>query len=197
MTRNLRFKFIVIGSQGVGKTSILKRLVDSSYNDAVPQTVGVEFETASMMIDGRMVNLQIWDTSGQERYRSITKGYYRNAVGVLLVFDITDRHSFDDCPSWLADISTLCDANAVVQLIGNKSDLVAQRTVTIAEAEAFASHQRLLYLETSAKAGANVTEAFTRVAAGLVNRSYRRMDAMDTNPLLSDPSAAPPRAGCC
>jgi small GTP-binding protein len=164
------YKFIIVGSSGVGKTAILKRLVEDTFSEESIATIGVEFDSTILMVDDRKVKLQIWDTAGQERFRSIAKAYYRNAVGVIVVYDLTDRKSFDELAGWLTDIHTLCDANAVVQLIGNKADLNDHRVVSVSEAEDFARHHHIKYIETSAKVGANVREVFMSVAATVVSR---------------------------
>jgi small GTP-binding protein len=198
MTAALNYKFIIIGSAGVGKTALLKQLVDGTYHEDTQSTIGVEFDTVTLTIDKRKVKLQIWDTAVQERFRSIARAYYRNAVGVLLVFDVTDRKSFDVLPVWVSEIHALCDPNVIVQLIGNKSDRKSQRLVTIAEAEEFASQQKLQYIETSAKYGDNVTEAFVRVAATLMNKGFRQStNPVDRSPFLPDPAETPREIGCC
>jgi small GTP-binding protein len=198
MSSALNLKFIIIGSAGVGKTAILKRLVDGIYQETAQSTIGVEYDTVLFIIENRKVKLQIWDTAGQERFRSIARAYYRNAVGVILVFDVTGRKSFEALPSWMSDIHSLCDPNVVVQLIGNKSDLKSHRLVTIAEAEAFASQQKLQYIETSAKYGDNVTEAFTRVAASIMNKEYQKTSSpVDRSPFLPDPNEEQNPRKCC
>lgn len=165
------FKFIVIGSSGVGKTSLLKRLIDDKFSPENASTIGVEYLTTVIEVDGQPIKLQIWDTAGQEKFRSIAKSYFRHAVGVILVYDMTDRKSFDDLSYWLNDVHSLCDPNAAVTLIGNKLDLASTRAVTTAEAQAFATHHQLLYLETSARAGDNVTEAFHRATKTVYERA--------------------------
>jgi small GTP-binding protein len=117
---NVSYKFIIIGCAGVGKTALLKRLVDDNFSDSTDPTVGVEFEAVVLQIDNQKVRLQIWDTAGQEKFRAITKAYYRTAAGVLIVFDLTDRRSFDQLPSWINDVRTLCDPFAVSTLVGNR-----------------------------------------------------------------------------
>jgi len=170
------FKFIVIGSSGVGKTAILKRLVENIFTSESQSTIGVEFIATSIEVDGQPVKLQIWDTAGQERFRSIAKAYFRSAVGVILVFDLTDRKSFEDLNQWLNDVHSLCDPNAVVTLIGNKSDLTGQRTVTASEAESYAQMHQLSYLETSALGGDNIQEAFQRTTAAVFRKSLSNKD---------------------
>jgi small GTP-binding protein len=164
------FKFIVIGSSGVGKTAILKRLVDDVFTTESQSTIGVEFLATTVDVEGQEVKLQIWDTAGQERFRSIAKAYFRSAIGVILVFDLSDRKSFEDLNQWMADVHALCDPNAVVTLIGNKLDLAEQRKVTATEAEAFAHLHQVAYCETSALGGDNIQEAFHRTAAAILRR---------------------------
>jgi small GTP-binding protein len=158
MTHVVSHKFIIIGSSGVGKTCLLKRLIDGTFTDDSASTIGVVFDSLILNIDNRKVKLQIWEMADQERFRSIAKTDDRNAVGVIRVFDLTDRKSFDSLTSWLNDIHALCDSNAVTQLIGKKSDLSARRAVTIVEAEAFAKQHQMGYLEAPAKIGESVRD---------------------------------------
>ena len=173
MSTMTSLKFIIIGSSGVGKTALLKRLVEDSFNDESQSTIGVEFDSTIIQVDDRQVKLQIWDTAGQERFRSIAKAYFRNAVGVLLVYDITERKTFDDLSTWLNDVRALCDPNVVVQMIGNKADMTNSRVVSLTEAENFSEHHQISYLETSAKGGNNVKEAFIRTAAQILNKNIK------------------------
>jgi small GTP-binding protein len=193
------YKFILVGSSGVGKTAMLKRLVEDTYTEDSPSTIGVEFDSTVLNFGDRRVKLQIWDTAGQERFRAIAKAYYRNAVGVIVVYDLTDRKSFDDLNAWLNDVRALCDPHAVIQLIGNKSDLAGQRVVSVAEAEKFGNHHHLQYLETSAKMAANVREAFVQVAATIIGRPAKEVPW----PISKDPrkravdETAKRASGCC
>jgi small GTP-binding protein len=197
MSQVVSYKFIIIGSSGVGKTCLLKRLIDGTFTEDSASTIGVEFDSLILNIDNRKVKLQIWDTAGQERFRSISKTYYRNAVGCILVFDLTDRKSFDSLTSWLNDVHALCDSNAVVQLIGNKSDLSARRVVTMVEAEAFARQHQMGYMEASAKAGDNVRDAFVHVASTIMNKGLKTIHQPANNRPLIQPDAAPQPAGSC
>jgi small GTP-binding protein len=186
------FKFIVIGSSGVGKTAILKRLVEDVFTTDSQSTIGVEFLATTIDVEGTQVKLQIWDTAGQERFRAIAKAYFRSAIGVILVFDLSERKSFDDLNQWLVDIHALCDPNAIVTLIGNKLDLADQRKVTSNEAESCAQLHQLSYIETTAVAGANIQEAFPRTAAAIIRKSL---------PVSGPPQSPQPAAaagdGCC
>jgi small GTP-binding protein len=171
LSSRLTFKFIVIGSSGVGKTAILKRLVEDIFTTESQSTIGVEFLATTVDVEGQQVKLQIWDTAGQERFRSIAKAYFRSAIGVILVFDLSERKSFDDLNQWLVDIHSLCDPNAVITLIGNKLDLIEQRKVTSNEAETFANLHQLAYFETSALGGDNIQEVFHRTAGAILRRN--------------------------
>jgi small GTP-binding protein len=190
------FKFIVIGSSGVGKTAILKRLVDDVFTGESQSTIGVEFMATSIDVDGDLIKLQIWDTAGQERFRSIAKAYFRSAIGVILVFDLTDRKSFEELNQWLSDVHALCDPNAVMTLVGNKSDLSDGRTITATEAESFAQLHQLAYLETSAMAGHNVQEAFQRTAATVYRKTLANKDlkSVDNGAKLEGGGGG---GGCC
>lgn len=127
-------------------------------------TIGVEFGARMVNIDGKQIKLQIWDTAGQESFRSITRSYYRGAAGALLVYDITRRETFNHLTSWLEDARQHSSSNMVIMLIGNKSDLESRRDVKREEGEAFAREHGLIFMETSAKTACNVEEAFINTA---------------------------------
>lgn len=169
-TINLTFKIVVVGSSGVGKSAIVQRLVDGTFREEGQSTVGVEFKPFIIPVEDQNVKLQIWDTAGQERFKSVSKAYFRNAVGAVLVYDISNDASFEDLTNWLHDLQQLCNPNAYILLVGNKADLEEQRQVGVQQAKDFAEQHHLEYLETSALSGANVTEAFTRLAYGIANR---------------------------
>jgi small GTP-binding protein len=190
------FKFIVIGSSGVGKTSLVKRLVDGQFSAEANSTIGVEYLATVIEIDGQAVKLQLWDTAGQEKFRSIAKNYFRHAVGVVLVYDITDRKTFDDLGLWLTDVHQLCDPNAAITLIGNKLDLAHQRAITTGEAQTFASSHGLTYLEASARSGDNVTEAFHRAARSVYERAESGALATKTVDAGQPLPAAASSSGC-
>ncbi|KAH0787994.1 small GTP-binding protein [Histomonas meleagridis] len=158
------FKFLLIGNTSVGKTSLINRLCEDTFVDNKTPTIGVDYQTKVLNIRNTDVVLQIWDTAGQEKYRSITRPYYRDAVGVLIVFSITDHESFEAIGKWIADAQELCDKNVKILLIGNKIDLVAERKVTTQEAQDYATTVGLKYIESSAQNNTNVEEAFQMVA---------------------------------
>ena len=133
-------------------------------------TIGVDFATKSIRVDGKTIKAQIWDTAGQEAFRSITRSYYRGAAGALLVYDITRRDTFNHLTTWLEDARQYSDLNMVIMLIGNKSDLEARRDVRREEGEAFAREHGLIFMETSAKTAANVEEAFINTAREIYDK---------------------------
>ncbi|XP_063048418.1 ras-related protein Rab-42a [Engraulis encrasicolus] len=162
-----QFRIILLGDSTVGKSSLLKRFTDGIYSDVADPTVGVDFYARSVDIEpGVKIKLQLWDTAGQERFRSITTSYYRNSVGGLLVFDLTNRKTFEHVREWHREVSEhILPHHMVYILVGHKSDLVdprggAGRKVTREEAEQLAAELGIRYVETSAKQNSNVDRAF-------------------------------------
>lgn len=131
-------------------------------------TIGVEFGSRIVNVGGSVVKLQIWDTAGQDRFRSVTRSYYRGAAGALLVYDTTSRDSFNALTNWLNDARTLASPNIVILLVGNKKDLEEGREITTLEASSFAQENDLIFLETSAKTGDNVEEAFLKCSKSIL-----------------------------
>ena len=160
-------KFIVIGNCGTGKSCILHRFIEGKFTGTDDQTptIGVEFGAKVIELLGKRVKLQIWDTAGQERYRSVTRSYYKGATGCLLVYDITNRDSYEAADQWLHDAKNLAGEDVVVMMIGNKSDLGGsdRRQVTHVEASQYAQQQGLMHFETSAATGDFIEEAFLKV----------------------------------
>jgi len=155
---------------GVGKSCLLHQFTDNRFVADSPHTIGVEFGTQIISVRDKKIKLQIWDTAGQERFRAVTRSYYRGAAAALLVYDVTRRSTFNQLTTWLTDCRNLTNPNTVIMLIGNKMDLEEARQVNYDEAKAWASDNGLLFLETSAKTGANVEEAFVRTA-GLIHKN--------------------------
>jgi small GTP-binding protein len=199
---NNTFKIVVLGSSGVGKSAIVRRLVDGTFTAETQSTVGVEFKPFIIPVNDQSVKLQIWDTAGQERFKSVSRAYFRNAVGAVLVYDITSDSSFDDLGDWLNDLQQLCNPNAYILLIGNKVDLENERRVGVEQARDFAEKHKLDHLETSALSGANVTEAFTRLAFAVAKRvsSGQIQNAgptTKTNTIKVDPQTPAEPGKCC
>ncbi|XXG86439.1 hypothetical protein AAC387_Pa11g1335 [Persea americana] len=163
------FKIVLIGDSAVGKSQILARFARNDFSLDSKATIGVEFQTRTLVIQHKSVKAQIWDTAGQERYRAVTSAYYRGAVGAMLVYDITKRQTFDHIPRWLEELRGHADKNIVIILIGNKSDLENQRAVPTEDAKEFAQKEGLFFLETSALEATNVETAFMTVLTEIFN----------------------------
>ncbi|EAY09011.1 small GTP-binding protein, putative [Trichomonas vaginalis G3] len=189
------FKFIVIGSTGVGKTCIMKRMTENEFRENTLSTTGVEFDSTKVDVDGKEIPIQIWDTAGQERFRSISRAYFRNAIGVLLVFSLTDKESFEEIGGWLNDARTLCCQDAEIMLIGNKCDIPDQRLISLADAQNFADSRGLHYIETSAKTGQNVREAFSRIASEVIRKLDKNSTDITGRKLTVTDDE--PKKGCC
>lgn len=164
------FKFIVIGDAAAGKSCLLHRFIENKFKHNSTHTIGVEFGSKIVEVGGKKVKLQIWDTAGQERFRSVTKSYYRGAAGAVLVYDITNRESYNHITQWLNDARTLASPDIVVVLVGNKTDLQEEREVTFMEASRFAQENEIMFLETSALSGDNVEEVFMKNARTILSK---------------------------
>ncbi|KNC56354.1 Ras family protein [Thecamonas trahens ATCC 50062] len=149
---------------------MLLRYTDNVFSEHYISTIGVDFKFSNMEARGKKVKLQIWDTAGQERFRSITRTFYRGAHGVVLVFDITNRESFEAIESvWLKEVQAYADPYATLVLVGNKADMEDARVVDAAEASAYATSRGMTYLEASARNDIGIDETFTSLVDGLVD----------------------------
>jgi len=164
------FKFIIIGDAACGKSCLLYRFIDDKFKKESTHTIGVEFGSKIVEVGGYHIKLQIWDTAGQERFRSVTRSYYRGAAGTVLVYDITNRESYNHVSSWLNDARALANPDIAIVLVGNKIDLTAEREVTFLEASRFAQENELMFLETSALTGEGVTEVFMKCARTILTK---------------------------
>jgi Ras-related protein Rab-11A len=176
------FKVVLIGDSGVGKSNLLSRFTRNEFNLESKSTIGVEFATRSINVDGKTVKAQIWDTAGQERYRAITSAYYRGAVGALLVYDIAKHATYVNVTRWLKELRDHADSNIVIMLVGNKSDLKHLRAVPTDEAKAFATENGLSFIETSALDASNVESAFQTILTDIYRIvSSKSLESSSTN----------------
>ncbi|KAK9725857.1 hypothetical protein RND81_05G174100 [Saponaria officinalis] len=169
------FKIVIIGDSGVGKSNLLSRYSRNEFSLHSKATIGVEFQTQSIELDGKEVRAQIWDTAGQERFRAVTSAYYRGAVGALVVYDITRRTSFDSVTRWLEELNTHSDTTVAKMLVGNKYDLDDIRAVSIDEGKILAEEHGLFFMETSAKDSTNVKTAFEMVIKEIYSSVSRKV----------------------
>ncbi len=154
----------------VGKSNILSRYAYGKFNPDYEVTIGTEFMSKNISINDRNVRIQIWDTAGQEAFRSITRSYYKSSTCAFIVYDISEKRTFDNVHTWLQDCRDMCYKNVLIYLIGNKSDLEDSRQVTYEEAKKFAEENNLIFFETSALNGNNIEEIFVQSATDLVNK---------------------------
>ena len=149
-----------MGDSSVGKSCLLLQFTDKRFKATHDLTIGVEFGSRTVSAKDQFIKLQIWDTAGQESFRSITRSYYRGSIGALLVYDITRRDSFDNLVRWLEEMRENAYSKMQIILVGNKVDLEAEREVSFEEGQAFARKHQLMFFETSAKTALNVEAAF-------------------------------------
>mmetsp|Transcript_36365 Transcript_36365/g.88826 ORF Transcript_36365/g.88826 Transcript_36365/m.88826 type:complete len:212 (-) Transcript_36365:73-708(-) len=203
------FKFIIIGDTGVGKSCLLLQFTDKRFTPIHDLTIGVEFGARIVTVEDKQLKLQIWDTAGQESFRSITRSYYRGAAGALLVYDITRKETFEHLLSWLEDARAHSNSNMTIILVGNKSDLEHRREVSRESGEQFAKEHGLLFLETSAKSNSNVEDTFIttakaiyeKVKAGELDLTSEqhgvKVGATNANINLLDEAGADGKSSCC
>ncbi|GLT27547.1 hypothetical protein SLA2020_025340 [Shorea laevis] len=169
------FKIVIIGDSAVGKSNLLSRYARDEFNAHSKTTIGVEFQTQCLKIDGKEIKAQIWDTAGQERFRAVTSAYYRGAFGALLVYDISRRTTFDSVSRWLDELNSHCDSTVARMLVGNKCDLENIREVTSEEGKSLAEAEGLFFIETSARDSTNVRTAFEIVIREIYNNVSRKV----------------------
>lgn len=165
------FKVLIIGNSGVGKSCLLLRFAEDMFSDNYISTIGVDFKIRKLELDGKSIKLQIWDTAGQERFRTITKSYYRGSNGIVVVYDITDRESFEQVQHWMSEIDAHASADVCRLLVGNKADLEDKRAVSREEGETLARQFGIPFLETSAKQALNVENMFTTMAQAMKKKA--------------------------
>ncbi|XP_072020367.1 ras-related protein Rab-8A-like [Amphiura filiformis] len=151
-------KLLILGDASVGKTSILVRFTNQYFDDNYLMTIGIDFKIRTIELDGKKIKLQIWDTAGQERFRTITNAYYRGAMGIMLVYDITNQKSFDNIRNWIRNIEEHASADVEKMVLGNKCDMEDRRQVSKERGEQLAIEYGIKFMETSAKASINVED---------------------------------------
>ena len=164
------FKYIIIGDAAVGKSNLLLRYTHGQFKPEYQLTIGVEFGAKNISILNKTYRIQIWDTAGQENFRSITRAYYKNSACALVVYDISNRESFDNISSWIEDCKSQSPQTIFMVLVGNKNDLEDKRAVTFEEGQELAEKNKMMFFETSAKTGKNVDEIFFRSAENIAKK---------------------------
>ena len=167
-------KIILLGDVAVGKTAMFNRFVDNTFIDEYVSNIGVSFKVKIIYLNETTgAKLKIWDTCGEEKFRSLTRQYYHDTHGAILMFDLTDKKTFLSTQAWYRDLRENGPKGTTIVLVGNKSDLVDNRAVTFEEAETFAKSHHLQYLEVSAKTGDNIELVFDKLAYACVENSIR------------------------
>ncbi|VDM98307.1 unnamed protein product [Thelazia callipaeda] len=171
MSYNYLFKIVIVGDHNCGKSCILLRFAENSFRHDHISTLGVDFKLKTVKLGRDRIRLELWDTAGMERYRTIYNSYYHSAHGIMCVYDLTDEKSFDNLRNyWLKEIRLHAPSNAILMLIGNKADLEDKRKVNFEQAEQLASQLGVSLYEVSAKTGINCDEAFYSLAEAMRDR---------------------------
>jgi|EP00505_MAST-04D_sp_SCG-Rhode-Island_P004048 Ras-related protein Rab-8A len=166
--KQVNIKLLTIGDSAVGKTCLISQFARDSFNPNFITTIGIDYKIKPVEIDGKKYKLLIWDTAGQERFRTITTSYFRGCQGILLVYDITNRKTYDSIKVWMEQIEKINDQNVNKILVGNKCDLEDERQVTFEEGTQMAAEYQIPFLEASAKDNINVADAFMQITRNVI-----------------------------
>ena len=173
----MKLKLIVVGNQGTGKSCILNRFVNETFEENYQATIGLDFQSKNVTIHDQDVRLILYDTAGQEKFRSLIPMYIREAQIILLIYDITDRESFDSMPKWIQEVLQVKNSEAVFVLIGNKIDLEDKRQISFEEGKKFAEENNYIFQEVSAKTGDNFEKLFeVQIFEGVYNKFKKEFD---------------------
>eukprot|EP00116_Pleurobrachia_bachei_P010217 sb/3470479/ len=186
------------GESAVGKSSLVLRFVKGQFHEYQETTIGAAFLTQTVTVDGVTVKFEIWDTAGQERYHSLAPMYYRGAQSAIIVYDITNRDTFERAKSWVKELDRQARKDIVIALAGNKSDLSSKRMVEYEEGKAYAAEHNLIFMETSAKTGDNVSNVFVEIAQALPKNEQKPANNGQTVRIDNEAAGASSSGpGCC
>jgi Ras-related protein Rab-11A len=187
------FKCVILGDSGVGKSNLMSQWVKSEFTKDSKSTIGVDFATKEIKHENEVIKCELWDTAGQERFRAVTAAYYRGALGALLVYDITNRQSFQNCERWLRELRAHTDKSVVAMLVGNKCDLRHRQQVDVEDAKDFAEDNNLAFIETSALDNTNVPLAFETILIEIYRIGAREAGgSLPSPPCSPHPAVRPP-----
>lgn len=179
-----KYKLVFLGDQSVGKTSLITRFMYDKFDTTYQATIGIDFLSKTMYLEDRTVRLQLWDTAGQERFRSLIPSYIRDSSVAIVVFDVTNKGSFAASSRWIEEVRSERGDDVIIVLVGNKTDAVEKRQVSVEEGDAKARDLKVMFIETSAKAGYNVKALFRKIAAalpGMENVAASKEDLVEVN----------------
>ena len=192
--KELLYKILLLGDSSVGKTCFLMRYSDNTFQEIHMSTIGLDYKLKNVQLDdGKIVKIQIWDTAGQDRFRSITKNYYKGAHGIILIYDITSRKTFENVKNWVSQIKEEVSDKVIIILVGNKIDDESNRKVSKEEGKKMANDCGLDFFETSAKSGLNIDSTFNELVKKTVE-TYSKIDGKGDK-LNSKKSGK--KKGCC
>lgn len=201
---NMVAKILTIGESGVGKTCILLRYTDNKFIKHHLTTIGIDYKTKDVNINGKSIKLKIWDTAGQERFRNITQQYYKGADGIVLVFDLTDRNSFEKVREWMKQIQSYTQKESIaIVLLGNKCD-AENKAVSLKEASDIAGEFNLKFFETSAMNNINIEESFKQLSMEIMKIKESKSASYNSTPMeshqlkpMDKAEAKQKKKGCC
>jgi small GTP-binding protein len=179
-------KILLVGDSSVGKSSIMMRFIDNFFNESMTTTVGADFKSKRVKVDDTELKLIIWDTAGQEKYRSLAQNFYKNALGVFIVFDITNRATFTNIEGWVKQVQKNTGEEVIKWLLGNKADLESERQVSKEEIDETCRKLSLQYLEVSAKSGTNINTSFMNISKDIKNKYFSNDGPLNTGDTKGD-----------
>ena len=171
-------KIVIIGDAGTGKTNILSQYINNKFEQDSKATIGVELSCKTFTINNDKITAQLWDTAGQERYKSITKAYFKGALGALVVYDITNKISFENTEKWISDLRNYTNPNISIILVGNKNDMENKREILKVDGENKAKDLGIPFLETSALNGNNIELVFKTLIEDVYNKCKKEFEAV-------------------
>ncbi|XP_072973457.1 ras-related protein RABH1e-like [Typha angustifolia] len=185
ISASTKYKLVFLGDQAVGKSSIITRYMYDKFDPIYQPTIGLDYLSKTMYLEDRTIRLQLWDTAGQERFRSLIPSYIRECSIAIIVYDISNRQSFLSTSKWIEDVQTERGSSVLIVLVGNKTDLIDKRQVSLDEGESKARRYGIMFSETSAKAGSNIKLLFRKIASNLPGMetlsSTKQEDMVDIN----------------
>ena len=191
-----KIKLMVLGDSNVGKSSILTKYCKNQFLSKYITTIGIDFQIKYLNINNKRIKVQIWDTAGQERYRVVTKNYFNTSNGFIIIYDITDRSSFNNINNWMDQIESFIGKEVKCILFGNKNDLDNKRDVQIEEGEELAKKYNCPFFETSAKEGNNIEEGFKEIVMEII-KDNKNSKVKRNNSIILKSKKVKQKSNCC